>query len=261
MSFVMRQIDYTLVFTEKLIQEHQSDVKKEGKATGHTAMLTRFLEAHNEKPEWFTHDDVLIGALTGIVAGGDTTEISFGATLHYLQENPSILEKLRAELDAANLSSPIKYTAAIKLPYLNAVIKEAQRMHSSAGTPLWRAVPKPGMTLSGKFFPAGTQVGVNIWVSQYSSAFDPDPDTFRPERWLEADEKTLARMERSHIVYGVGPRNCQGEKLARMLLAKGVPDILRRFNFDITGKWRTRNNWFVGYKGLTGKVKKREERQ
>jgi cytochrome P450 len=253
LTFVFRQIDYTLVFTQKCIDEHQAEVQEKGTSTVPDSILPRYLAAHNQNPEYFTHNDVLIGALTGIVAGADTTEITLGSVFHYLQEHPKCMEKLRAEVDVAT-SDPVTYNEAKQMPYLNAVIKEAQRMHSPVGTPLWRTVPKPGFTLAGRFLPEGTTVGVNAWVSQHSSVFAPDPDTFRPERWLDADAKTLAKMNRAQIAFGIGPRNCQGELIAMMQMSKTIPQLLRAFDFDISGKWETHNNWFVGYKGLTGKL-------
>ena len=44
-----------------------------------------------------------------------------------------------------------------------------------------------------------------------------------------------------------------------MQITKGIPQLLRNFDFDITGRWETHNNWLVGYKGLTGRIKTRED--
>ena len=41
-----------------------------------------------------------------------------------------------------------------------------------------------------------TVVGVNPWVAHANtSVFGPDVDEFRPERWLEADQASVNRME------------------------------------------------------------------
>lgn len=249
MVFLTRKIDYTLVFTQQRIEEHQKEMQSK---SGPTAMISRYLEIHNQKPEYFTYNDLLIGALTGIVAGADTTEIALAALFHYLQEKPQVMEKLRKELQS--VPDPISYNDAKVLPYLNACVKETQRVHSSVGTPLWRTVPEPGFEIAGRYFAAGTDVGVNIWVSQYSSAFAPDPDTFRPERWIESDEAQLRQMERAHISFGLGPRNCQGEYIAMMQMLKLIPRLVNKFDFEFTEKWKTHNNWFVNVDGLVGKI-------
>ena len=43
-------------------------------------------------------------------------------------------------------------------------------------------------------------MGVNTWVAHRSKAFEPDPDVFRPKRWLEAGKEQLVKMNASHIV-------------------------------------------------------------
>ena len=42
----------------------------------------------------------------------------------------------------------------------------------------------------------------------------PDPDTFKPERFLEANGKYLSQRPMGFVPFGMGRRVCLGEKLA-----------------------------------------------
>jgi cytochrome P450 len=98
-----------------------------------------------------------IGANIG--AGSDTTGITLTAVIYYLMKNPECLRKLREEIDAAEqegrLSIPLTFKEGQQLPYLQATIKEALRLHPAVGQMLARIVPEGGAELAGKFFPAG----------------------------------------------------------------------------------------------------------
>jgi len=49
------------------------------------------------------------------------------------------------------------------------------------------------MSLGGRFVPAGTQIGSSPLAIHHSKKiFREDAETFRPERWLEADKEKLA---------------------------------------------------------------------
>jgi cytochrome P450 len=54
-----------------------------------------------------------------------------------------------------DISEGVTFSDTQKMPYLQAVIKEALRLHPAAGLPLQRVVPKGGAHLAGHFFPEG----------------------------------------------------------------------------------------------------------
>jgi cytochrome P450 len=144
--------------------------------------------------------ELVMGACTGnVFAGSDTTSISLNATYYNIIKNPRVQARLRAELDEAHargaLSDPPSFAETQALPYLQAVLKEALRMHPAVGLCLWRIVPAGGATLCGQYFPAGTNVGVNGWVAHRNKeVWGEDADEFRPERWLESSEEKLKAM-------------------------------------------------------------------
>lgn len=152
---------YVLSFTNERIREAQvtpKPVAEESEVTMED-FLTKFLAKHAADPDVFTSFHVLAGCTSNMVAGSDTTAISLSAVLYYLLKNPACLQKLRDEIDdlTANggLSKSPTFKESQQLPYLQAVIKEALRMHPATGLPMERVVPEGGATISGRFFPEG----------------------------------------------------------------------------------------------------------
>lgn len=84
--------------------------------------------------------------------------------------------------------------------YLQAVLKEAMRIHPAVGLLLERVVPREGCEIAGVKLPPGTIVGINPWVLHHDpQVWGEDVHIFRPERWLEADPAQLKLMDRSFL--------------------------------------------------------------
>lgn len=230
--------------------------------------------------------------LLNILAGADTTATTLTAVLYHLLRNPAAHARLRAELEAAALRRPVAYADAAALPYLDAVVKEALRVHPGVGLLLERVVPAEGLALpaGGGFLPAGTVVGMNAWVVNNDKAvYGPDADAFRPERWLRQDgeaedafEERAKRMRDTSLSFGAGRRVCLGKELSLFEIYKAVPTVLglfdvsvfpsrliwgalwvadgRRVQFELVDpkkEWELTNSWFVRVKGVNVMVKPR----
>lgn len=93
-----------------------------------------------------------------IAAGSDTTAISLSSLLWHVYKRPDILEKLRNEIGqkeaAGQLSDPVTFEESLNMPYLQAVIREALRMHPAVGQMLSRTVPEMGVHLHGYYSPS-----------------------------------------------------------------------------------------------------------
>ncbi|KAK3372119.1 cytochrome P450 17A1 [Podospora didyma] len=181
-----------------------------------------------------------------IQAGADTTGTAMGSTLRFLLLNPSCLAKTRAEIDAAEtagyLSSPVQYEETrAHLPYLIACIKEGGLRLNPPATNLFARVAGPGGAKVGSVsVPEGYEMTSNAYVVQRDpELFGPDPEVFRPERWLEgSSEHKAAEMEAGLFVFGVGPRVCLGKDIAMFELYKLLPEIIRRFDMELLDKGR-----------------------
>ena len=130
---------------------------------------------------------------SNIQAGSDTTGILLSAIFYYLLKNPESMARLRTELDTATIgdgsSEFVTWKESQTLPYLDACIKEASRLHPPIAFPLERTVPTEGATVGGQQLPGGTLVAMSTWVVNRDPVFGEDANSWRPQRWLCAEEK------------------------------------------------------------------------
>jgi len=150
------------------------------------------------------------------------------------------------------VSDPVTFKEANEMPYLQAVIKEALRLHSATGLPLARVVPPSGADLAGHHFAAGTTVGINSWVAHHNSeVYGNDAEAWRPERWLEMQEQGRgAEVEKYFFAFGMGSRTCIGKNLSLLEVSKLIPQVVRKFDFVLEEGvrregWRCESRWFV----------------
>jgi cytochrome P450 len=144
---------------------------------------------------------------------------------YYLCRTPEVYKKLKDEVRGRFETADEITSPSATFPYLNAVIQEALRIYPPVPIGLPRITPKGGETVAGVFVPGGvgfipaatsksltilqTIVGVHMWSVTHSPNYFNDPDTFRPERWL--DPNCTDNLGASQP-FSLGSRNCIGQK-------------------------------------------------
>lgn len=181
-------------------------------------ILSKLLATHKEKPNELDDNAVTSMATSNIFAGSDTTAISTRAIIYYVLKNADVKRQLLEEIDdrrkQGKLSDPVTLSEADSMPYLQAVMYEALRLHPAVGMSLPRTVPDGGATVAGKFLPGGAVVGANPWVvHRDEEVYGEDVDSFRPERWLREDN---GNMHRFFFAFGSGARMCLGRNISWM---------------------------------------------
>jgi cytochrome P450 len=109
-----------------------------------------------------------------------------------------IVAEIRTAVDEGRLPAEgnLTWAQAQDLPFFQACLKEGMRVRPAVGLNITRLVPPEGAELDGHFFEAGTRIAVNGWVlHQDKTVFGADAEVYRPERWLE-DEERSRRMDR-----------------------------------------------------------------
>lgn len=183
------------------------------------------------------------------VAGSETTATSIRATLLHIITNPSIYNKLVAEILTAireqDLPSPVPDSAAKKLPYLQAVIKEGLRIWPPITGLMSKVVPPEGDTFRGMELPPGTVIGYSAFgLSRNKEAWGEDANFFRPERWMEGTAEEMKVKEAAvDLVFGHGRWLCLGKSVAYIELNKIIFEVgLVRFTRGLisTGEHHSR---------------------
>ncbi|KAK0214873.1 cytochrome P450 monooxygenase [Armillaria fumosa] len=215
--------------------------------TDRNDLLSKLQAGKDEDGNPMGREELTAEALTFLIAGSDTTSNSTCAIIYYLARTPSIQDKLHKELDE-HLGSEVATAEQVKtLPYLQAVINEGLRLHSTLAMGLPRVAPEGGMTILGNYFPGGAVISVPIYtVHRDPAVFGDDVEEFRPERWFECDS---ASVSKAFSPFSVGPRYvislieqgsrqssyrhraCIGRNLANFELQVIIASILKRYHF------------------------------
>jgi len=216
-------------------------------------LLARLMEGKDENGDRLGREELTAEALTQLIAGSDTTSNTSCALLYWCTKTPGVIPKLQAELDAAipeGTAVPLFETVK-DLPYLQNVVSETLRIHSTSSLGLPRVVPPGnGVELCGHYFPQGTVLSVPAYTIHHSPSIwnphnDPafDPEIFNPDRW---DEKNITEQQKqAFIPFSYGPRACVGRNVAEMELALIVATVIRRYEFELRedGALKTREGF------------------
>jgi hypothetical protein len=156
----MKGMVYTMRFIETFVLDRlKKPLPKKDDSETAVDFITKFLHIQAENPQKMSNSDIMISSMSNIGAGSDTTGVSLTSVIYYLSKHPDVLSLLRQEIDGwrrqSGITEPITFNQAQQLPYLQAVIKEALRVHPATGLTLGRVVPSGGYTIAGQFFPAG----------------------------------------------------------------------------------------------------------
>jgi len=158
-------------------------------------ILSLLVQARHESGEPMSDAEIRDELVTLLIAGHETTATALAWTLERLVRHPDKLARLREEV------------AAGEEAYLEAVIKESLRMRPPAALVL-RRLTEP-MEIGGRMLPAGVSLAPCIYLVHHREDIYPEPDRFRPERFLESPPGTY-----TWIPFGGGVRRCIGAAFA-----------------------------------------------
>ncbi len=169
-------------------------------------VLSLLLTARDEQGEPMSDRELRDELVTVLAAGHETTATGLAWAVERLTRNPEVLRKLRDSI------------AAGEEDYLSATVKETLRARPVI-VDVARKLTAPA-TVAGYELPAGTFVLPAIAALHYRDDLFPEPDRFRPERFLDGKADNYA-----WIPFGGGIRRCIGASFAEYEMRT----ILREF--------------------------------
>ncbi|CAI7666032.1 unnamed protein product [Penicillium manginii] len=244
-------LDDLATAADSAVQSHVQASSSDDSVIRRTDIISKVFNIHRDQGEKldFQIDDVKLEAFGGYFAGSDTTAIHLSTTLYYILKNPGVYAALNNEIVQATrrgeLSFPISYHEASKLPYLSACIKEGARLHPSVALTMPRKVPSDGRSISGQWIPGGVRVGINPTVVQLDkTVFGDDAKEYNPDRWLKPDAD---KMNKYILQFGAGSRMCMGKNISLCELYKVIPELLRSYRLELSSPEKdleTSGFWF-----------------
>uniref|UniRef100_A0A2N9HDI5 Cytochrome P450 n=1 Tax=Fagus sylvatica TaxID=28930 RepID=A0A2N9HDI5_FAGSY len=166
------------------------------------------------------------------VAGTSTSSEAMQWTIAELINHPNIFNKVREEIKSVVGSTRLVEESDVSsLPYLQAVVKEALRLHPPG--PVVVRESREDCKIKGFDIPEKTMVAINVYAIMRDAKIWNYPNDFRPERFLISSKEKYG-ME--YIPFGAGRRGCPGSKLALSMIHTTVAAMVQCFDWKVGGE-------------------------
>jgi cytochrome P450 family 135 len=178
--------------------------------TGGDDVLSLLLEARDEEGRPMTDGELRDELVTLLVAGHETTATGLAWAFELLVRHPGALARLAEEARDGQDDR-----------YANAVARETLRLRPPVGV-MGRLVRSP-IVVAGYEIPPGVRLIPAIPLVNRRPDVYPQPDAFRPERFLDRTPDTYA-----WIPFGGGIRRCLGASFAQLEMRRVLHVVTRR---------------------------------
>jgi unspecific monooxygenase len=207
-----------LIYAEITERREQPDPSR-------TDILSLMMTARDEAGEPMTDVELRDELMTLLVAGHETTATSLAWSFYWIHHLPEVREKLLQELDT--LGENPDPNSILRLPYLNAICQETQRIYPVIMFALPRLVKSP-LQIMGYQFEPGTRLSPCIYLTHHREELYPEPKQFKPERFLD---RQFSPYE--YLPFGGGSRRCLGLAFAQCEMKLVLATVLSRWQMEL----------------------------
>ncbi|ACK65747.1 cytochrome P450 [Rippkaea orientalis PCC 8801] len=188
-------------------------------------ILSLLMNAKDEQREAMSDEELHDEILGLLFAGHETSAAGLTWAIYQLYKCSNVRKKLLQEIDTLGNNFEVKMI--VNLPYLSAVCNETLRMYPPLPKTITR-IANQSVNLMGYNLPMGTPVNGSIYLCHHREDLYPNPQEFRPERFLE---RKFSPYE--FIPFGGGTRSCIGQALAILEMKLVLATILARYQLKL----------------------------
>jgi cytochrome P450 len=185
-----------LAEVDRLLYEEIATRRRQEDLETRTDVLSMLLKAEHDNGQPMSDQEIRDELITLLVAGHETTASGLAWAVERIIRQPDAQARLVEETRAGD-----------GYRYVDAVVKETLRMRPVLAL-VSRRLTEP-MEVGGFSLPAGVKVAPSIYLVHRRPDIYPDPEQFRPERFLENRAGTY-----TWIPFGGGVRRCLGATFA-----------------------------------------------
>nr|AAB95198.1 cytochrome P450 monooxygenase CYP28A1 [Drosophila mettleri] len=191
--------------------------------------------------------------MTFLLDGFETTALYDSCAL-VLSRDQEAQQKLREELEAhLDDKGIIDFEKLNELPFLDACVQESLRIFPPAfmsNKLCTEPIELPNKTGENFTVERGTTVVVPHYCFMMDEEFFPDPQAFKPERFMQPDAAKMYREQGVFMAFGDGPRVCIGMRFALTQIKGALVELLTKFIIRVNPKTRSDNEYdpttFIG---------------
>ncbi len=210
-------------------------------------ILSLLIQARDEHDRPMSDEQLRDELVTLLLAGHETTATGLAWTFDALLHHPEKLQRLTSECVESGDRSV----------YLEAVLKESLRLRP----PLFFADRKlaTACEIAGYRLPAGTVVAPCIYLVHRRAELYPDPEAFRPERFLDKPGESVDTY--TWLPFGGGVRRCLGASFALFEMTTVLRTTLRNTRLSAASRrleaTRRRSIVFAPARGMKAILRER----
>lgn len=195
----------------------------DGQAT--PAMLAALREARDpETGQGMSEQELIDELITFVIAGHETSAVALTWTFSLLGRHPEVEARLHAELDAV-LAGRLPTLADLPaLTYTRLVIDETLRLYPTAW--IFPRTCVQDETLGGFHIPRDSMILVCPYLAHRLERYWPEPEKFRPERFLS--DGASQRPRHAYLPFSAGLHTCIGQHFSMQELVLALATLAGR---------------------------------